>query len=289
MEKGFSGRTLVRSASEFHMTSDNRLVSERFPRSSKYHPDWVVASASGGANALWLIEWLATALDLRPGMRVLDLGCGRASSSIFLRREFGVQVWATDLWFSASENSQRIRDAGVADGVFPIHADARSLPFAAEFFDAIVCIDSFFYYGTDDLYLNYLARFVKPGGPVGIAGAGLVREIEGPLPEHRREWWTPDLWCLHSAAWWHRHWERTGIMDIEVADTLPEGWQLWLDWHRVVAPDNAAEIKALEADRGRYLGYVRLVGRRQGQATLSDHIVSVPEQYTKKSLLRREE
>ena len=101
------------------------------------------ASVSGGANSLWLTEWLTGALDLRPGMRVLDLGCGRAASSIFLRREFGVQVWATDLWFSASENIQRIRDAGVEDGVFPIHADARSLPFAADFFDAIVCIDSF--------------------------------------------------------------------------------------------------------------------------------------------------
>ena len=271
------------------MTSDKRLVSERFPRSSKYHPEWVIASVSGGANALWLTEWLAAALDLRPGMRVLDLGCGRAMSSIFLRREFGVQVWATDLWFSASENIQRIRDAGVEDGVFPIHADARSLPFAAEFFDAIVCIDSFIYYGTDDLYLNYLARFVKPGGPVGIAGAGLVREIEGPLPDHLREWWTQDLWCLHSATWWRRHWERTGIMDIELADTMPDGWQLWLDWHRVVAPDNEAEIKALEADRGSYLGYVRLVGRRRAEAKLEEPIVSVPKQYTKKPLLRSEE
>jgi SAM-dependent methyltransferase len=271
------------------MTPDNRLVSERFPRSSQYNPEWVLANASGGANALWLIEWLTTALDLRPGMRVLDVGCGRASSSIFLRREFGVQVWATDLWFSASENIQRIRDAGVEDGVFPIHADARSLPFAAEFFDAIVCIDSFVYYGTDDLYLNYLARFVKPAGPVGIAGAGLVREIEGSVPEHLHEWWTQDLWCLHSAAWWRRHWERTGIMDIELADTMPDGWQLWLDWHKAVAPDNEAEIKALEADRGSYLGYVRLVGRRKGQAQLADHIVSLPEQYTKKPLLRSEE
>ena len=139
------------------MTSDKRLISERFPRSSKYHPEWLIANVSGGANALWLTEWLAAALDLRPGMRVLDLGCGRASSSIFLRREFGVQVWATDLWFSASENIQRIRDAGVEDGVFPIQTDARSLPFAAEFFDAIVSIDSFIYYGTDDLYLNYIA------------------------------------------------------------------------------------------------------------------------------------
>jgi SAM-dependent methyltransferase len=271
------------------MNSDKRLVSERFPRSSKYHPEWVIASVSGGANALWLTEWLAAALDLRPGMRVLDLGCGRAMSSIFLRREFGVQVWATDLWFSASENIQRIRDAGVEDGVFPIHADARSLPFAADFFDAIVSIDSFIYYGTDDLYLNYLARLVRPGGTVGIAGAGLVREIEGPLPNHLREWWTPDLWCLHSANWWRRHWERTGIMDIDLADTMPDGWQLWLDWHKVIAPDNEAEIKALEADRGNYLGYVRLVGRRRAEANLEEPIVSVPKQYTKKPLFRCEE
>src|SRR5262245_1369512 len=128
---------------------DERFVSPRFPRSSGYHPEWVIANASGGANSLWLTEWLAEALELRPGMRVLDLGCGRAASSIFLRREFGVQVWATDLWFSVSEKVPRIRDAGVEDGVFPIHADARSLPFAAEFFDAIVSIDAFMYYGTD--------------------------------------------------------------------------------------------------------------------------------------------
>jgi cyclopropane fatty-acyl-phospholipid synthase-like methyltransferase len=219
---------------------------------------------------------------------VLDLGCGRAASSIFLRREFGVQVWAVDLWFSATENLQRIRDAGVEDGVFPLHADARSLPFAAAFFDAIVSVGAFYYFGTDDLYLNDLARLVKPGGPVGIAGEGLVREIEDALPEHLREWWTPDLWCLHSAAWWRRHWERTGLMAIDVADTLPDGWQLWLDWQRVVAPDNAAEIQAIEADRGRFMGYVRLVGRRRREAQLADPVISVPTEYTKKPLLRSE-
>ena len=271
------------------MASDTRLVSEQFPRSSLYNPEWVIASASGGANSLWLTEWLTAAMELRPGMRVLDLGCGRAASSVFLHREYGVQVWATDLWFSVSENIRRIRDAGVDDSVFPIHADSRSLPFAPDFFDAIVCLDSFPYYGTDDLYLDYLARFVKPGGQVGIAGAGLMREIEGPLPDHLQEWWTQDLWALHSAAWWRRHWERTGIMDIKLADSMPDGWQLWLDWHRTICPDNEIEIKAVEADSGRYLGYVRLVGRRRAEANLEDLIVSVPEQYTKKPLLRSED
>ena len=270
------------------MISDKRLVSETFPRSSRYNPEWVVAGVSGGANSLWLTEWLTSALDLRPGMRVLDLGCGRAASSIFLHREFGVQVWATDLWFNASENMQRIRDAGVEDGVFPIHADARSLPFATEFFDAIVSVDSFVYYGTDDLYLNYIARFVKPGGAIGIAGAGLMREIEGSLPDHLRDWWTPDVWCLHSAPWWRRHWERTGILDVDLADTMPDGWQRWLDWIRLIAPENEVEIRALEADRGSYLGYVRAMGHRMDHVKLDDPVVSVATQYIKTPLLRTE-
>jgi len=270
------------------MPSDKQLISERFPRSSKYHPEWIMASASGGANALWLTEWLAAALKLQPGMRVLDLGCGRASSSIFLHREFGVQVWATDLWFSTAENLQRIRDAGVEDGVFPVHADARALPFATEFFDAVVSIDSFVYYGTDDLYLGYLARFLKPGGALGIAGAGLIQEIEDEVPDHLQEWWEPSLWCLHSAPWWRRHWERTGIMAVELADTMPEGWQAWLEWQRTICPDNHTEIKAVEADRGSYLGYVRVVGRRRVEAKLEEPMLSIPAQYTKKPLLRRE-
>lgn len=207
------------------MASDQRFVSEHFPRTSGYHPDWIAASISGGANVLWLTEWLAAALDLRPGMKVLDLGCGRAASSIFLHREFGVDVWATDLWFSAEENTRRIHDAGVASNVRAVHANARALPFETDFFDAIMSIDAFLYFGTDDLYLNDLARFVKPGGQIGIAGAGLTQEFDDALPGPLRAWWTDDIWGLHSAAWWRRHWARTAFMTMEVADTMPDGWQ----------------------------------------------------------------
>jgi len=41
---------------------------------------------------------------------------------------------------------------------------------------------------------------------------------------------------------------------VEVGDTMPDGWQLWLDWHKVVAPFNHSEIEALKADQGKYLG-----------------------------------
>jgi hypothetical protein len=111
------------------MAMDERLISDRFPRASGYHPEWLLAGVSGAANPLWMTEWLAEALSLKSGMRVLDLGCGRAMSSI-LCREFGVEVWATDLWFSASENLARIRDAGVADRASqftPTRANCHSL------------------------------------------------------------------------------------------------------------------------------------------------------------------
>lgn len=271
------------------MNTGDSFTSAQFPRSAKYHPEWILASASGGAPALHLTEWLAEAMQLQPGMKVLDLGCGRAASSIFLHREYGVQVWATDLWFSASENLQRIRDAGAAGGVFPIHADARALPFAAEFFDAIVSIDSFMYYGTDDHYLPGIVRLLRPGGRIGIAQAGLTRDMDRPVPAHLQEWWAQDqLWSLHPASWWRRHWERTGLLDMEVADTLPEGWRHWRDWLRLIAPDNTMELASLEADAGSHLGYVRLTGRLREGILIPEPVVSIPYHYQQAPLLRQD-
>jgi SAM-dependent methyltransferase len=265
---------------------DTRLLSDRFPLSNKYHPEWLIAGCSGGANPLWLTEWLTSRLELRPRMRVLDLGCGRALSSIFLSLEFEVQVWAVDLWFSASENLKRIREAGVEDRVYPIHAESRALPFADEFFDAVVAIDSFPYFGTDDNYLNYLARFVKPSGAIGTAGAGLMHEIESSIPDTLAAWWEPNMFCLHSASWWHSHWKKTGIVDVELADSMPDGWRLWLDWQAVVAPNNLVETRAIEADAGNHMGYIRIVSRRRQDVTLGEIIESIPASYVPQPLLR---
>lgn len=261
-----------------------KLTHPRFPKSSKYNPEWVAANVSGGANSLWLTEWLGEALNLKQGMKVLDVGCGSAMSSIFLHREFGVQVWACDLTFSTDQNLQRIRDARADAHVFPLHADARSLPFAAEFFDAIISIDSYMYYGTDDFMLNTVARFLKPGGQIGFAQAGMMQEIHKTLPAHLVRWWTPDLWCLHTINWWKNHWEKTGIVDIEVADTLEDGWKFWNDWHLVVAPDNKAELDSLNEDKGKYLGYVRLVARRKQGVQIEAPPLSLPTEYTRKEI-----
>jgi SAM-dependent methyltransferase len=202
------------------------------------------------------------------------MGCGKALSSVFLAREFGVQVWANDLWISATENWQRIREAGLENQVYPIHAEAHSLPYADEFFDAIVSMDSYQYYGTDDLYLNYLSRLVRPGGQIGIVVPGLVRDFDGPVPEHLTRprqsggaFWTDGCWCFHTAAWWRHLWARTELVDVEVADILPDGWRDWLQYEKACAEAGTllfpSEEEPLEADAGRYLTLIRVVGRRK--------------------------
>lgn len=112
-----------------------------------------------GPSSTWLAEFLIEKMDIKPGMRVLDLGCGKSMSSIFLAKEFGVQVWAADLWINASDNEKRIKQAGVDHLVYPINAEAHTLPFAHDFFDAIVSLDAYHYFGTAELYLESLMNY----------------------------------------------------------------------------------------------------------------------------------
>jgi SAM-dependent methyltransferase len=247
---------------------DKLLTRPEFPRSSQYDAGWVFKNQMG-PNALWLTEWLCQGMDLSPGMRVLDLGCGKALSSIFLAREYGLQVWATDLWIPATDNRQRIDQAGLADKVFPIYADAHSLPYAEAFFDAIVCVDAYIYFGTDDLYLDTLHRFVKPGGQIGIVVPGFMQEINGSLPEHLLPFWAQECWTWHTLAWWQWLWRRTGLVNIQHADCLSEGCKLWLQWERARhaagddSPGLESDIQVLEADQGQFMGFIRLVAERK--------------------------
>jgi cyclopropane fatty-acyl-phospholipid synthase-like methyltransferase len=247
------------------VTDLNADVLATYPRSAKHDLPWVMQHLMG-PNVLWLTESLSQLLDLRPGMRVLDLGCGKAISSIFLAKEFGLQVWATDLWVDASENQARIDAAGLADSIFPIHAEAHSLPFAHGFFDAIVSMDAYHYFGTDDLYLGYIDRFLKPDGRLAIVSPGLTAEFGADVPAHLKPYWEWDFCSFHSPAWWRAHWEKTGRLMVEHADLQPDGHVLWLHWHELCKAHgqrhSEQEMAMLRADAGRTLGFTRLVGRK---------------------------
>ncbi len=96
-----------------------------FAKSKKYDQNFVRDNMMG-PNALKIIEELTQPMKLQPGMRVLDLGCGRGLTSIFLAQEFGVQVYATDLWIEAQENEQRFRQLSLEKKITAIHADANA-------------------------------------------------------------------------------------------------------------------------------------------------------------------
>ncbi|MDX2247333.1 MAG: hypothetical protein SF052_11175 [Bacteroidia bacterium] len=98
----------------------------------------------------------------------------------------------------------------------------------------------------------------------------------------------PQSFRFHRVTGYHPEWIKASVSGgANPLETLPDGWRLWRDWHLVIAPGNRKEIEALESDEGRYLGYVRVVGRRQPEIQLEDPIVSMPNEYIKKPLLRQ--
>jgi cyclopropane fatty-acyl-phospholipid synthase-like methyltransferase len=232
-------------------------------RSMAYDPDWVVEH-SMGPNALWLAELLSQVMTLTDEMRVLDLGCGRALSSIFLSKEFAVPVWAADLWTPPSTNWQTIYAAGLQSRVFPLYVDACALPFADEYFDAVVSIDAYHYFGIDEAYLGYISRFIRPGGQLAVIGPGLREELDDFALQDAMPGWIKDIISFHSVEWWRQHWEKTGLVNVLVADWVPNSWQLWTYWckycyERTSRSNLLEQLAMLRSDQGKNLGFVRLV------------------------------
>lgn len=104
-----------------------------------------------------------------------------------------------------------------------------------------------------------------------------MREFEDGVPDHLakrtpgggRFWDAAECFSFHTVEWWRRLWDQTELVTIERADTIPDGWRHWLqfDKAKLIAHCNrhSDEVAALEADQGRYLGFVRMVGRRRSE------------------------
>lgn len=243
---------------------------ERFPLASKYDAAWLL-SLDMGPNPLWLLEDLARDLTLKPGMRVLDLGSGRGATSVFLAREFGVEVVAADLWVDPAVAASTFADAGVGSQVEAVRAEAHALPFPAGSFDVIVSIDAYEYFGTADSYLAYITNFLKPAGQLGIATPAMRREIReiGEIPAHIKACVGWEALAWHTAEWWRFQWAITELVTVTSARLQEDGWQDWLRWAREKnAPSEDSVITMLEADRGELLSFalVTAVKLAAGQA-----------------------
>jgi len=244
-----------------------------YTKTAKYDQDHIIENWMG-PNPLYLLEELCEHLDLKPGMRVLDMGCGKGLTSIFLAKEFGVTVFANDLWIPATENLQRFEQAGVADKVFPIHAEAHALPYAEGFFDAAIAIDSYHYFGTSESYfVDVFAKLVKPGGQLGIVVPGLKREFEKGYPDTLEKLWIPEYNTFHSNKWWRTLWEKTGLCEIITSHDMEDSraiWQHWADWsvdnfERVFGEEEGgdADLNLLNADTDNDLALIVMAARKK--------------------------
>ncbi|MCK7541444.1 MAG: hypothetical protein MZV63_66450 [Marinilabiliales bacterium] len=196
-------------------------------------------------------------------------------TSIFLAREFGVRVYA-----GGPLDEPRSTIGGAAsrprshDLVCPIKAEAHALPFAQGFFDAVVSVDAYQYFGTDELYIDYLSRFVRPNGSLGVVVVGLMQEMGSQPPAHLTEpqsngkvFWESSCRSFKTAEFWRSslvrqpRWRPTSP-----SATQPDGWRHWRDFERALSAAGKSifpsDAEALDKDQGRYLGFVRLTARR---------------------------
>ena len=118
---------------------------------------------------------IAEQLALRPGLRMLDLGCGVGHLLTWLTHHTPASGYGIDL----SLNSLRTARRGGLHGLSV--ADAAHLPFRDATFDAVVCNGSAHHLPDLDRSLREIRRVLRPGGrlvlhePVDSPLTGFIR------------------------------------------------------------------------------------------------------------------
>lgn len=237
---------------------------KKYIKAQKYDKQFVEENMMG-PNSMILLEQICESLNLKPGMRVLDMGCGKGITSIFLAKEYGVTVYATDLWISATENYERFKSMGLEDKIIPIHAEANDLPYAKGFFDAAISIDSYHYFGANETYFkDTFSKLVKKGGQFGIACPGLTHEID-KIPEGIKKVWDDDLDAFNTfktTKWWETTWKNSGLVDILECREIKDAREIWYDWAKIARERlNFNDDEVLEADTERILTLVMMTAK----------------------------
>lgn len=189
-----------------------------------------------GPNALRLLDEIIT--DNPQAVckgNVLDLGCGAALSSLLLANETTADmIWALDLWISPTDNWKRIRENGLEDKIIPIHGDALAMPFAHEYFDAVVSVDTYHYFGCEDnVFSEKILPFIKKGGYTLIAVPGVKEEPVGEMKVLMKEWAGEETYMFKPMEWWAGHIAQGCEKQVEVkvyeSKYFDLVWQEWFD------------------------------------------------------------
>ncbi|MDO4584677.1 MAG: methyltransferase domain-containing protein [Planctomycetia bacterium] len=231
-----------------------------YPRSQTYDETLVRAKIMG-PNPLKLEEELLQNHPLPTGAVVLDLGSGMGLTSVFLVREYGFRVFAADLWSDPAENRKFFKEMGLSDAeITPVHADAHALPFENDFFDAVVSIDSYHYFGREPDYLDrHLLPLVKQGGRVYLAVPGMKKDCHDDLPPELLLSWTPeDLETIHDVTYWKKMLSHTRRAEVLSVHEMESNEECWADWLACDNPYAVGDRKTMAAGGGKYLNFIAM-------------------------------
>lgn len=237
----------------------------KYVRSEKYNTEQYMSRIMG-PNPIKLEEELLEDNSITRGATVMDLGSGQGVTSAFLAKEYGFRVFAADLWGEPTDVKNFFDEVGLSsEQAIPIHADATALPFAHEFFDAVVSTDSYNYFGRDPNYLGEkLLPFVKRGGLIYIAIPGMRKDVHDDLPQELLLSWTPEqLDYLHDADYWRKIIEATEEAEIITIREMESNEEVWNDWLKRDNEYAVGDRKAMEAGGGKYLNFVEIILRRK--------------------------
>jgi ubiquinone/menaquinone biosynthesis C-methylase UbiE len=110
-------------------------------------------------------------MKLKPGERVLDLGCGAGWASRLLAQAVGGgdrpgQVVGLDV---SDEMIRRARATSQQyDNILFVVGSAQQIPWQEGFFDKVLSVESFYYYGDQGGALDEVRRVMAPGGELNI-------------------------------------------------------------------------------------------------------------------------